>query len=41
MTVAYRNSKKNKGIYTPKITKIALKTDAKYVSNLVNVNMWL
>ena len=28
-----------KGIYTPEIAKLT--TDAEYVANLVNVNMWL
>ena len=31
----------NKGIYAPKMPKLDLTTDAKYFTNLVNVNMWL
>jgi len=30
-----------KGIYTPKIAKMDLTSDAEYVANFVNLNMWL
>jgi len=43
LSVAYTG--RYKGIYTPKIAKLDLISDAEYVANLVNVNvnvnMWL
>jgi len=38
---AYPMGDRIKGFIPPKLPKLYLTTDAEYVANLVNVNMWL